>query len=146
MIPLKLIYTDLQIYGQLNIEIRGLIMYQELLIAKKYNTLDEFFNSEELKEIYRPYASSELDRFKRVTQRFEFLAAYVVKRNPEENYGRSFDLYKHYKLDTKVMLKKISALSFLGNYEYPIASIETKKIIITDNADGAKNNNAIFLN
>lgn len=78
--------------------------YEILKISHRFETQEEFLESDAMKEVFEGFQG--LQNEKNVLKRFEFLGAFMVSRDPKENYGRSFDLYHHYKTSDGLELIK----------------------------------------
>jgi hypothetical protein len=95
----------------------------------------EFYASKELKEIFSPYAQSELDRFLKVskTSGSKFIAGYVVKVDPKSNFGQPFKLYKFYTTsDGLNIVKEVSAMTMISSAPLQRVKILDGKLIFTD--------------
>lgn len=106
---------------------------KQFKISKTFNSRQDFIESEELKEIFSPYAATELARYKRVDERFQFIRAYRVDVEPEGNYGRGFKLFKLYKQPYGLRtLKEVSAISIISNQQLRGVIILDNNITLTD--------------
>lgn len=109
---------------------------EKIKFEKTFTSWEELYESTEVKRIFSPYAPSELERKKRISTKFStFINGFVVATDPNKNFGRSFDVYKHYKTsEGLIFLKKVSAITSLTNHAMQAVEIDhdLKEIIFLD--------------
>ena len=69
--------------------------------VKTIDTIDEYYSSEEFKNVYSYYCSSVAKRAEKVGRKFNFIKGFVTKENPETNYGKDFNLWRLYSYNSK---------------------------------------------
>lgn len=102
---------------------------KKIKFEKTYTSWEETYGSPEVKAIFKPYVAYELERKKQISIKYStFIAAYVVSTDPDKNFGRSFDVYKHYKTgEGLIFVKKISAITSLTNYDFQAVEIDHER-------------------
>ena len=107
-------------------------MVFSLAITEVVTDLEKILNSEYVAKIFEPYASSELDRFKRLQRKFNFQKSYVSEVDPELNYGRSHRVYiESLTTDGMRVLNEVSAISMLSNSPMRVVNIKDNRIEFT---------------
>jgi hypothetical protein len=65
-------------------------------VEKTFDNVDELFDSEEIKEIFRGY-ENEISNRKRIFSKAGSIKAYKVPRDPKLNYGQDFSIFWRHK-------------------------------------------------
>lgn len=105
----------------------------KLAIKEVITDQEELLNSEYIAKIFEPYASTELDRFKRVQRRIGFKSAYVVEIDDRLNYGRPFRVYiESTATDGLRVLNEASAGGMLSSAPMRVINIDSDSLELTN--------------
>ena len=95
---------------------------------KVYNTFQEYKNSEELAELFEPYAQSELDRHLRFAKD-GFIRAFAVK---DENAVYGFKLYRHFERHGHKHLKETTTGAMISAQSMKVVNVYESGFEITE--------------
>lgn len=106
---------------------------QTFIAEKTFTNSEEFYSSEELKEIYSYYAPSALKTMIKLSKENDFIKVFKVEADPKKNYGISFKLFELYKtFDGLIILKEVSACSMMTNTPFREVKLTENGFAYTD--------------
>lgn len=110
---------------------------RKLMIEKRLYSLDSLFQTNEWNNLWNGFDSSAKKIREISMRRCEFLGAYVVKTDPEKNYGRTEDIYYHYKLEEGlIILNKIEVHTSMDTRPFTRCYVDEKEITVSNEMFG----------